>query len=690
MKRTKLCLIVLAILLSVISLDSKGQTSLDFRYANPTFIIDDTLKFQFDVQIKAGTAGTQLFTWTIRSNFNNSTFVNTPILSGDTNMRVKMNSAIGSGWTGPNVVPTVGGTFPNKYWTSSASKSSGGYSVPTDWVTLITVILEVTDPCGLAGLNFIPSYMQGRNRYRPTNNYTVNTATTDWTNQILGYTVPSATTWNGSVSSNWLSSSNWTGGVPCSSSNVTIGPGSYPCILDQNVTVNNLTITDGGQMTVPPTKTLTVGGTLLIQTGGSLIQDVSRPATVERYIPSWGITSQNLGWHFLSSPVNSQAIQPTFVPNTPGLAQDFYMWDEGGDVWVNSRVDANNWNTGFDANFEPGKGYLASYQFDGTKQFIGNLNNTNISEPVTNTGIGGGPPTWESGWNLLGNPFSSAISGTGVTNANVGTISGLVKIWSGNAYTDVASGVIPAMNGFMVQTTLPSGSVTIPLTARVHDATSWYKESQERILLVARNAELPVGQESVVRFDASATDAFDASMDGHFLPGYAPMFYSQVGEEKLSTNTLPSQTWDLEIPFGFAKNEGNSYVIEMKENIADANVFLTDLKTGQVQNLTQNPVYNFTAASGDAVSRFVLKFSTVGVEDPSATNNGIYTYGDKLYVNNPGNGVVEVYSMTGQLLASEKTNTAGLYVTSINASTGYYLVRVISATSTRTAKVFVK
>jgi hypothetical protein len=473
--------------------------------------------------------------------------------------------------------------------------------------------------------------------------------------------------------------------VPCSSTNVTIGPGTNVCVLDQNVTVNNLTIADGGQMTIPPTKTLTVGGTLLIQTGGSLIQDISRPATVERYIPSWGVTAQNLGWHFLSSPVASQAIQPNFVPNTPGLAQDFYMWNEPTDKWINSRVDASTWNPAFDASFLVGKGYLVSYEFDGTKQFTGILNHTAVNTPVSYTNPGGGFGV-DNGWNLLGNPFSSAILNTGFT----GPIYSLVKIWSGNAYTDVASGeVIPAMNGFMVQATT-GGTVTIPLAARSHEATSWYKNSNERILLVARNAELPVGQESVVRFDASATESFDASMDGHFLPGYAPMFYSQVGEEKLSTNTLPTQSWDLEIPFGFAKNDGNSYVIEMKENIADANVFLTDLKTGQVQNLTQNPVYNFTAASGDAVSRFVLKFSTVGVEEPSTTNAGIYTYNDKLYVNNPGNGVVEVYTMTGQLVASEKTATTGLYVTSIKASTAYYLVRVISASGVRTAKVFVK
>jgi hypothetical protein len=483
----------------------------------------------------------------------------------------------------------------------------------------------------------------------------------------------------------WNTAGDWSlGVVPNSFHNAIVANGTETT-MSANGVCNNLTIQNGGKFTIPFAYTLTVGGTLLVQTGGSLIQDITRIATVERFIPSWGVTAQNLGWHFLSSPVTNQAIQPNFVPNTPGLAQDFYMWDEPTDKWINSRVDATTWNTNFNSNFVVGKGYLVSYEFDGTKQFSGILNHVDVNIPVTYTNPGGGFGV-DNGWNLLGNPFSSAILNTGFT----GPINTLVKIWSGNAYTDIASGgVIPAMNGFMVEATA-GGTVTIPLTARSHQATSWYKNSNERILLVARNAELPVGQESVVRFDASATESFDASMDGHFLPGYAPMFYSQVGEEKLSTNTLPTHTWDLEIPFGFAKNDGNSYVIEMKENIADANVFLTDLKTGQVQNLTQNPVYNFTAASGDAVSRFVLKFSTVGVEDPSATNNGIYTYGDKLYVNNPGNGVVEVYTMTGQLVASEKTATTGLYVTSIKASTAYYLVRVISASGIRTAKVFVK
>lgn len=483
----------------------------------------------------------------------------------------------------------------------------------------------------------------------------------------------------------WNTSGDWSlGVVPNSFHNVIVANGTETS-MSANGVCNNLTIQNGGKFTIPMASILTVGGTLLIQSGGSLIQDMTRIATVERFIPSWGVTSQNLGWHFLSSPVTVQAIQPNFVPNTPGLAQDFYMWNEPTDTWINSRVDANTWNPSFDANFLVGKGYLVSYEFDGTKQFSGILNHVDANIGVSLTNPGGGQGT-DNGWNLLGNPFSSAIVNTGIA----GPISTTVKIWSGNAYTDITSGgVIPALNGFMVEAT-GTGTVTIPLSARSHQATSWYKNSNERILLVARNAELPVGQESVVRFDATATEAYDGAFDSHFLPGYAPMFYSLSGEEKLSTNTLPSQTWDLEIPFGFAKNDGNSYVIEMKENIADANVFLTDLKTGQVQNLTQNPVYSFTAANGDDVSRFVLKFSTVGVEDPSSTNVGIYTYNDKLYVNNPGNGVVEVYTMTGQLVASEKTATTGLYVTSIKASSAYYLVRVISASGIRTAKVFVK
>ena len=50
--------------------------------------------------------------------------------------------------------------------------------------------------------------------------------------------------------------------------------------------------------------------------------------------------------------------------------------------------------------------------------------------------------------------------------------------------------------------------------------------------------------------------------DSHFLPGYAPLFYSVAGTGHLSTNALPEVGNAVQIPFDIIKNEGESFTIE--------------------------------------------------------------------------------------------------------------------------------
>jgi hypothetical protein len=52
--------------------------------------------------------------------------------------------------------------------------------------------------------------------------------------------------WNGSTSTNWNTNTNWTpNGIPGAIDNVTIVPGANNCLLPANITINNLTITNG-------------------------------------------------------------------------------------------------------------------------------------------------------------------------------------------------------------------------------------------------------------------------------------------------------------------------------------------------------------------------------------------------------------------------------------------------------------
>ena len=368
---------------------------------------------------------------------------------------------------------------------------------------------------------------------------------------------------------------------------------------------------------------------------GSLIQSSTGVnATMERYIAGadWGVW--NDGWHFLSSPVAAQAVAPVF--NTEPY--DFYSWYEPLNEWVNYKNTSgtpwatantiNNELSNNTANFLVGKGYMAAYDEDQTKSFTGELNVANVN--ITGLPITGSTGTNRS-WHLLGNPFSSALTWSDSwTKTN---IAGTAKIWKeiNQSYSDLASSgaAIPATNGFMVQVNAAPGSITIPATARVHSSQAFYKSSDQKMMLTARNLDFPSAQESVIENNPNSTTGFDLEYDGEFLTGYAPLFFSESENVHLSTNSLPLITSTTEIPFTFVKNEGTNFSIEaVGASTLAPEVWLMDKKTNIDHNLLLNPVYNFTATSSDDPNRFVLHFGTVSVVDIKANPDFTVWYND--------------------------------------------------------------
>ena len=326
------------------------------------------------------------------------------------------------------------------------------------------------------------------------------------------------------------------------------------------------------------------------------------------------------------------------------------------------------------------------------KQFTGTLNNADV--PVSNLSYSAG--TYK-GFHLLGNPFTSAIKWND-GNWGISGIAANAKIWNdaNSSYSEIAgNGIIPALNGFMVEVTSGTNSLTIPLAARTHDATGWYKSSDNpSIMLVAHDPAGQTAQESIIGFDNGATAGFDPAFDSHFLGGYAPKFYSVAGSEQLSTNTLPEAGGAVQVPFSFIKNDRADFTIEAKtiSNISGP-VILNDLKTNTTQDLSVNPVYTFTSASGDSPDRFLLKFSHVGIGETQSKNViTIYASGNQIFVTgNGGNisGNIFVYNMMGQLIQQQNLGTANLTKINFSGTTGYYLVKVITGENAYTGKVFI-
>ena len=248
----------------------------------------------------------------------------------------------------------------------------------------------------------------------------------------------------------------------------------------------------------------------------------------------------------------------------------------------------------------------------------------------------------------------------------------------------------------MVQVTPTFGgnnSLTIPTADRVHDATAWYKSSENQtIKLVANDFAGQTAQESVVRFNPEATSGFDPAFDSQFFAGYAPQFYSVSNNEKLSTNCLPGFNGETAIPFRFIKNNSTNFTIEATgiETLEPAStIYLRDIKLGIDFNLSENPVYAFTSAEGDDPNRFELKFGTVGINDtPAAQTVVAYYNAGSLYISAvEGTTNIGIYNIQGQNLTNHELHGSGLQNLSLNLPSGVYFARIINDGKMQTVKI---
>ncbi|MCE1201137.1 MAG: T9SS type A sorting domain-containing protein [Bacteroidia bacterium] len=448
---------------------------------------------------------------------------------------------------------------------------------------------------------------------------------------------------------------------------------------------NSATGTTNLNGTLTVSGTLSNSGTLTIKSDasgtGSLIHSSSGvSATVERYVAGHGNAAAE-GWHLMGSPVATFNI--TGSSFQPGTNDDLYAWSESTNTWL-------NYKAGNPTQIVPGTGYLLAYENTGTKSFSGSLNVSNVSVSGLAHNASQG-----KGWHLLGNPFASALewNKTGGSWA-LTNIAGTAKIWNSTSktYTDItANGIIPSAQGFFVQVAeSTTGSLTIPSAARAHSATGWYKNTTPRILLSASPADGSSRQESQIRLEPEATSGFDFYWDSRFLEGYAPKFYSIMGNEKLSTNAMPVLPNGTSIPFGFEKNQHSSYVIRLEESLPGETLFLKDLKLNTVHNLSQNPEYLFSAVQGDDPNRFLLVFGTVGVDEKPAAQAQLQAYmaNGLLWVNNPAEkSQLAVFDLSGRLLMQRQLRSKGLQQLSLNLQKGAYILRLTEGNSSLSTKV---
>ena len=468
--------------------------------------------------------------------------------------------------------------------------------------------------------------------------------------------------------------------------------------------LSTLVIDPGGELTIGDKlvnwSLCTIGSTSA-GTGSLIVEGTATGnVTMQRYMNDAVWTDWEDGWHFLSSPVTEQAISTTFTTGT----YDFYCWWELTNEWINFKntTTAPTWATAnvisntlteSTDNFKVGKGYMAAYDEAGIKSFTGTLNNDNVI--ISDLTIAGTSGTNRS-WHLLGNPYSSGLTWDGTWN--LVNITGTAEIWNEDiqSYSAITSGVtIPATNGFMVQVSSGTGSLTIPKAGRVHGGAFYKNVDFPVIKLKANNIDYPSAQESQLLFNPESTDNWDLEFDGDFLPGYAPYFYSKIDDQPMAVNSMPNVEETTTIPFTFIKNEGLNFSIEMYEveNMA-MDVWLLDRKLNKTQNLSLNPVYVFTAFEQDDHDRFVIHFSPLGIDEPTTPQELIQIWASNHTINihNANNyiGDIKVVNMYGQTVLTTKLDGNQTQQFRVDAPSGYYIINTITKKGVVNKKVYLR
>lgn len=481
--------------------------------------------------------------------------------------------------------------------------------------------------------------------------------------------------WDGSVDNDWGVAENWKGDVIPNKLNHVVIPVSavnYPT-LTAPYTIMDMLI----ESTAANTGSLIDNGNLTIK--GSV--------SVERYMTQGK-------YHYVSSSVSDATYSVLQSENNSD--DDFFGFNTTDNIWE----DLNDGEPAA-TPLEAGLGYAVQYAGTGSviKTFSGsNFNTGNVSYDVTAA---------SGGFNLVGNPYPSAINGSVFISTNSSTITGAVYLWNydNNDYatitqstnTAAGSGSIPDNNigsgqAFFVEVE-SSDDVDFRDNMRVHDNNQFYKEEEDIQRIWLNVSDQNNSNQIAFSFQNDATEKYDRMLDAYKMQGNdALSFYSVIDNEQFVIQALPNIDKDFAIPLGLYSYEVSEYTISLfhVENISADRIILEDSYLNKMINFSENGSYSFAIEDGEWNNRFLLHIKkSVGIEEQVPENISIYSYKDVLHVSGldkQESYQLSVYNILGQPIYEKNISSANRFSTTILAK-GIFVIEIISDKYKITEKV---
>lgn len=381
-----------------------------------------------------------------------------------------------------------------------------------------------------------------------------------------------------------------------------------------------------------------------------------------------------------------------------------------------------------------------------TALFSGVPNNGVITRQIFHGGWNGGPyagigntaTNEDDNWNLIGNPYPSAISAIEFTNVNT-NINGTIYVWphdssysaitndpfyedyvynyDGNDYIEynntgsnppgtndlfiasgqaffvlmnhgATSGTNVTFNNSMRQLLSTYDNDTFYRTDNSQEETNSNVSEKRRVwldLLSPNN----VTNTLLVGYTENATNNFDRLYDGYdFSSGDNSGFYSILNNETLSIQgrALPFLEEDI-VPLGIIANETGTHTIAINTLDGlflddDQNIYIEDTELNIIHDIRNSP-YIFTIGAGIHNDRFILRYTnnTLSV-NPTEGNDGISIKAPKseYIIVTSEIGQIEtftIYDIVGRVIFTEnKINESEFMLNKTRLSSGSYIVKV--------------
>jgi hypothetical protein len=501
--------------------------------------------------------------------------------------------------------------------------------------------------------------------------------------------------WNGSA---------WSKGAAPGENQSAVIDGDFSC---SDLDVCSV-IMRSGVMTVQSGSTLRVGksvsvngGSLVLEDGASLLQESDVANTGHIIYKRNSQPLRRFDFTYWSSPVQAQQML-AFSPET--LADKFMSFDAPSNSWaVENNTDS----------MTPGKGYIIrapqSFAASGPGQifegvFTGIPNNGDIPVPTAGAGH----------WNLIGNPYPSAVDAEAFVSDpdNAAVLDGTLYFWTHNTSPDASvpgsaaynytandyamwnltggvgnsvsaesngnnsapNGIIAAGQSFMVKGKNAGGTALFKNSMRRGSGNGQFfrmaQPDRHRIWLQLSNAQ--AFKQALIGYLNGATTAVDAAYDGDAMDSATMGFYSLAGDHPLGIQGLPTPfDATTQVPMGFKTTASGEHQISLYRFdglFENQDVFLEDKLTQTIHNL-KSGVYTFTSDAGTFNDRFVVRYTdgtALGTNTRSFSQAIVYTQGSEVVINSAAAAIdsVDIFDLSGRLLYA-KDNISN-FTTAIN------------------------